>query len=62
MWRFGGLLALDINDPEDIPHIFNLGEGHTPLLQYHDHALALETGFSASVPTPRKVLKIAVWR
>ena len=49
MWRFGGLLPLDINDPEDIPHIFNLGEGHTPLLQYHDHALALETGFSLAI-------------
>ena len=26
MWRFGGLLPLDINDSNDVPHIFNLGE------------------------------------
>ena len=40
MWRFGGLLPLDINNPNDQPHIFNLGEGHTPLLDYNDHPLA----------------------
>lgn len=49
MWRFGGLLPLDINDPQDIPHIHNLGEGHTPLMQYRDHALALENGFSLAI-------------
>lgn len=32
MWRFGGLLPLDIADPEDRPRIVSLGEGHTPLL------------------------------
>jgi len=46
MWRFGGLLPLDINNPDDQPHIFNLGEGHTPLLDYNDHPLAREAGFS----------------
>lgn len=49
MWRFGGLLPLDINNPEDQPHIYSLGEGNTPLLQYHDHALANEIGFKLAV-------------
>ncbi|MEH6586277.1 MAG: threonine synthase [Halioglobus sp.] len=49
MWRFGALLPLDINDDSDAVHIFNLGEGHTPLLQYDDHSLALETGFSLAI-------------
>ncbi len=49
MWRFGGLLPLDINNPEDRPHIFNLGEGNTPLLQYNDHPLARQAGFSLAV-------------
>ena len=46
MWRFGGLLPLDINDPDDQPHIFCLGEGNTPLLDYSDHPLAKQAGFS----------------
>jgi len=49
MWRFGGLLPLDINNPKELPHIFCLGEGHTPLLQYHDHALANQVGFSLAI-------------
>ena len=49
MWRFGGLLPLDINNPDDQPHIFNLGEGHTPLLDYNDHPLAQELGFTLVV-------------
>jgi threonine synthase len=49
MWRFGGLLPLDINNPDDQPHIFNLGEGYTPLLNYKDHALAKQAGFSLLV-------------
>jgi threonine synthase len=49
MWRFGGLLPLDINNPEDRPHIFSLGEGHTPLLDYSDHPLAQKAGFSLQV-------------
>ncbi len=49
MWRFGGLLPLDINNPIERPHIFNLGEGNTPLLQYEDHALAVKAGFSLAV-------------
>ena len=49
MWRFGGLLPLDINNPNDQPHIFNLGEGNTPLLDYSDHPLAHEAGFTLLV-------------
>lgn len=46
MWRFGGLLPLDIGNPEDRQHIVTLGEGHTPLLDYSDHAAARQAGFS----------------
>jgi len=49
MWRFGGLLPLDINNPDDRPHIFNLGEGNTPLLDYSDHPLAQQAGFTLEV-------------
>jgi len=34
LWRFGGLLALDADDPSDARHIVSLGEGCTPLLDY----------------------------
>jgi threonine synthase len=46
MWRFGGLLALDINHPDDARHIISLGEGSTPLLDYNHHPLARAGGFS----------------
>lgn len=49
MWRFGGLLALDINDPEDQKHIVNLGEGYTPVLGYDDYPAAKAGGFSLGV-------------
>jgi threonine synthase len=49
MWRFGGLLPLDINNPEDRQHIFNLGEGNTPLLDYGDHPIAQQAGFALLV-------------
>lgn len=49
LWRFGGLLALDINDTADQAVITSLGEGHTPRLDYADHALARAAGFSLSV-------------
>lgn len=49
MWRFGGLLPLDINNPDDAQHIFNLGEGNTPLLDYNDHPLAQKIGFTLLV-------------
>jgi len=49
MWRFGGLLPLDITNPDHAPHIFNLGEGCTPLLDYDDFTLAKKGGFSLRV-------------
>ena len=44
MWRFGGLMALDVNDPADAAHIVALGEGGTPLLDYADHPVAKAAG------------------
>jgi threonine synthase len=44
MWRFGGLMALDANDPADARHIVALVEGHTPLLDYAWHPLARSAG------------------
>ena len=40
LWRFGGLLPLDINDDRDRPHIIPLGEGHTPVLDFNNHPTA----------------------
>ena len=44
LWRFGALMALSISDPDDARHIVALGEGHTPLLDYRDHARARAAG------------------
>lgn len=49
MWRFGPLLPLDPGDAADRQHIVSLGEGHTPLLDYDDHALAHDVGFHLSI-------------
>jgi threonine synthase len=49
MWRFGGLLPLDITNPDDRQHITTLGEGYTPLLDYSDHPLARKAGFSLGI-------------
>ncbi len=49
LWRFGALLALDINNPLDRQHIVTLGEGFTPLLDYSDHPLARKAGFSLGI-------------
>lgn len=43
LWRFGGLMALDINDPVDAAHIVALGEGATPLLPLR-HPIAHAAG------------------
>jgi threonine synthase len=43
MWRFGGLLPLDINNREDSSHIVSLGEGCTPCRRY-EHPLAEKLG------------------
>jgi threonine synthase len=34
LWRFGGLLPLDVADPDDRRHVVTLGEGYTPSLPY----------------------------
>lgn len=44
LWRFGALLALDINNPRDRENIVSLGEGNTPELDYRDHPLAKQAG------------------
>lgn len=49
LWRFGGLLALDHDDPDDQRHILSLGEGYTPELDFNDHELAQSHGFSLTV-------------
>ena len=49
LWRFGALMALDINNPDDARHIVSLGEGNTPLLEYRDHALAASAHFHLQV-------------
>jgi threonine synthase len=46
MWRFGGLMALDVTDPADAAHIVALGEGATPLLAYSHHPLAKNAGLA----------------
>jgi threonine synthase len=43
LWRFGGLLPLDINNPVDRRHVVSLGEGCTPCLRYV-HPLAEKLG------------------
>lgn len=46
LWRFGGLMALDVNDPADAAHIVPLGGGATPLLGYADHPVAMKAGLA----------------
>ena len=49
LWRFGALLPLDIDHPDDLRHIITLGEGHTPLREYTDHPLARKIGFRLQI-------------
>lgn len=49
LWRFGGLLALDIASADDRQHIVTLGEGYTPVLDFSDHPLAKKAGFTLGV-------------
>lgn len=44
MWKFTSLLALDVSDSRDAPHIVSLGEGATPLRPYPQQLVALELG------------------
>ena len=48
LWRFGGLLPLDWDDPDDRDSIVSLGEGHTPSLRY-DHPIAAKLGLRLEV-------------
>ena len=48
LWRFGGLLPLDLDDPDDSRWIVSLGEGFTPCLPY-SHPLAERAGFHLQV-------------
>lgn len=43
MWRFGGLLPLDVDDPKDRPNVVSLGEGCTPEIRYR-HGLGAMLG------------------
>jgi len=43
LWRFGGLLPLDVDDPEDRRHVITRGEGFTPSRAY-PHPLAGRLG------------------
>lgn len=43
LWRFGGLLPMDFDDPDDRRSIATLGEGHTPSLPY-SHPIADRLG------------------
>jgi threonine synthase len=49
MWRFGGLMALDITDPADAAHIIALGEGATPVLEYPHHPVARAAGLRLGI-------------
>jgi threonine synthase len=42
LWRFGGLLALDIDDPADRTSIVTLGEGATPLLPLDEALIGVD--------------------
>ena len=48
LWRFGGLLPLDIENSTDRAKIVSLGEGYTPELSY-EHPLATRMGCHLSV-------------
>jgi threonine synthase len=49
MWRFGGLLALDVSQSDDRRCIVSLGEGATPLIRLADDPLATRVGFDLSI-------------
>lgn len=49
LWRFGGLLALDIDDPADAACISGLHAGATPELDHASHPVAQALGLSLSI-------------
>ena len=71
LWRFGGLLPLDADDPEDRRYVTTLGEGCTPCRVY-SHPLADRLGcrlevkdegrhYPASGPIPRSRSRTGAW-
>jgi threonine synthase len=48
LWRFGGLLPLDVTDPDDHRHVVSRGEGYTPSVPY-THPLAASVGCALEV-------------
>ncbi|TQV71536.1 threonine synthase [Aliikangiella marina] len=46
MWRFGSLMALDINDENDKQSILSLGEGNTPIIPLIHSTIAKKHNFS----------------
>lgn len=46
LWRFGGLLGMDIDDPADSLHMAPQGEGYTAELPDPHHPLAQAAGFA----------------
>lgn len=49
MWRFGSLLGLDMNDPQDKANIISLGEGFTPEIPYPENLIAKKHGFKLTI-------------
>jgi threonine synthase len=49
LWRFGGLLPLDLTDPSDIPYIVNRREGHTPSVAYYEYPAAKSAGIRLEI-------------
>ena len=49
LWRFGGLLPLDIADPNDERHVVSLGAGATPRLDYPEHPAAQRGSFRLQI-------------
>jgi threonine synthase len=49
MWRFGGLLALDVDDPGDRAFVVSLGEGATPLLPIDEGLIGVDAGLNVEL-------------
>ena len=56
LWKFGGILPLDMTDPLDRRHIVSLGEGATPCLPY-PHPLEDRLGCRIEVKDEGKPVK-----
>lgn len=49
MWRFGALMPFDVADPKQKENILSLGEGHTPIIDFHAYPLVKELGLDVVV-------------